>query len=379
MASRPASIQTLPVDVVMEIALCSSSPVNTALLFESLCTSFHADISSYNLFWKRVCEDTFEPKTVLSALPQDRTVATVWKEVYRSSLLIFLNEKARREVAFTFHLYTAKKSPYAVILLKYGRRKWRMVSWNRDTNEVVRGQWLMESIRPKECELSPTGSMFIYSYVDVELNINHAHTCVSAPPFFTALCYLYGGKWRNHGGGTWTTDTEFVFHEDSGVGYIGDRGNICRIPDGLKYTKEPQFMNHRPDHITSRQHPRFPNCYLDTSYRRMVYRVGESIFLRSLDNDADTLESYSETEAEVRDQPEEIAYFHVTVRETDQLLCNFDGEGFANIPYPSKSLNTASIVKGGTPAISIRKTFSGFRGRLYVDQNDMRDTLKRLG
>lgn len=108
------------------------------------------------------------------------------------------------------HLYHARDAARTVILRQGPTRLWRMILWDRDTDNFHDGQWLYFALDGQWSQ--PTRG---------------SYTVISRPPFFTALrLYPQGDTWG--GGGFFVDATRFC------VTAWGKPAALRRSEDGLE-------------------------------------------------------------------------------------------------------------------------------------------------
>ncbi len=99
------------------------------------------------------------------------------------------------------------------VVFRRGPSKWvQLIQWNLDNDTFECGQWVEKKIRPRRCDLSPSGKYLIY-LVD---NFEHmpSRTVVSRPPYWTAIAaWEHEGALYGSGGG--------LFHNESEVALNG--------------------------------------------------------------------------------------------------------------------------------------------------------------
>lgn len=81
------------------------------------------------------------------------------------------------------HVVMARDSPVAVIFRRGPTKQVRMLSWNRRTDEITGGQWLMGRVYEERSSLSPDGQLLVY----FAMRNGKPWTAVSRPPHFTPL------------------------------------------------------------------------------------------------------------------------------------------------------------------------------------------------
>ncbi len=113
---------------------------------------------------------------------------------------------ARRPPAkTTTYGIVARDAPRVVVFRRGPTRHMQLLVWDLRDDTVVAGQWLVASVDPGPCGVSPNGELLVY---DARRGAT-TYTAVSRPPYFTALAYLpYSSPWT--GGGFFTSDTSIV-------------------------------------------------------------------------------------------------------------------------------------------------------------------------
>lgn len=104
---------------------------------------------------------------------------------------------------------TSPASPHAVILRRGPSGQVASLGWNRDTDEVVLGQWLKGRIHEFRCDLSPDGQHFVYfaGNGNPDTPSGGWWTAVSRAPYLHALHFFpQDSAW--HGGGAFTVSGE---------------------------------------------------------------------------------------------------------------------------------------------------------------------------
>ena len=122
----------------------------------------------------------------------------------------------------------SKESNKAVIFRR-GPTKWTQMSiWNFNDDSIEFGQWSKINLRPRRCDLSPSGDYLIY--LNDQGEEKDSFTAICKPPFWTTLC-----KWKHNqpifgsGGGLFKSNTELElnYFTDSNSDFEGN------IPSGL--------------------------------------------------------------------------------------------------------------------------------------------------
>ncbi|NOQ71755.1 MAG: hypothetical protein GQ574_07135 [Crocinitomix sp.] len=116
------------------------------------------------------------------------------------------------------------------VVFRRGPTKWtQMIVWDLESDELEYGQWSKVKLRPRCCDLSPSGKYLIY--LDDQFEENDSTTAISKPPYWAALY-----KWKHHaplfgsGGGVFKSETELELN--------GIRGSAIAteglLPENLK-------------------------------------------------------------------------------------------------------------------------------------------------
>jgi hypothetical protein len=127
------------------------------------------------------------------------------------------------------HLFHARAAARTVILRQGPTRLWRMILWDRDTDNFHEGQCLKHKVYAERCDLSPDGRHFLYFALDGQWSqpTRGSYTVISRPPFFTALrLHPQGDTWG--GGGFFVDATRFC------VTAWGKPAALRRSEDGLE-------------------------------------------------------------------------------------------------------------------------------------------------
>ncbi len=131
------------------------------------------------------------------------------------------------------HLYFAADAHLAVILRQGPTRQFRMILWNRETDDFEDGQWTKNKVYPDRCDLSPDGRHFLYFMLDGHWKSpgEGAYSAISKPPYWTALAlFPEGNTW---GGGGVFIDAQHAL-ASGGDDVIGRADDITRV-----YLQEP--------------------------------------------------------------------------------------------------------------------------------------------
>ncbi len=115
----------------------------------------------------------------------------------------------------------ARYAPTAVVLRRGPTRHVQLLRWDLRTDDVEAGQWLVGTVTPGPCGLSPNGELFVYS----ARKGARRFTAVSRPAYFTALAF-----WEERT--PWTGSGFFAADDRLVLGVLGppDDGGL---PPGL--------------------------------------------------------------------------------------------------------------------------------------------------
>jgi hypothetical protein len=130
----------------------------------------------------------------------------------------------------------ARDAPVAVVFRRGPTRHVRLLRWDLRDDAIEPGQWLIGSVDPGPCGLSPDGELLVYE----ARKAGRTFTAVSRPPYFTALAFWsYVAPWT--GGG---------FFADARTLVLGMRlvDPVGSLPVGLAVTDAWSWfgMNERP-------------------------------------------------------------------------------------------------------------------------------------
>ncbi len=142
----------------------------------------------------------------------------------------------------------------AAIIRRGPNRAHQLIKWNFDTDEVIKGQWLMGAqVLTYNCDISPNGRHVLLAMRDFGVGAGrrterhfgvgdpeHSWTTVSCLPYFTAMGVWFGAQFYG-GGGTWINDKEVALKfKQSEL----DRER-CKVPSGLLVRVEGEDENLR--------------------------------------------------------------------------------------------------------------------------------------
>jgi hypothetical protein len=85
----------------------------------------------------------------------------------------------------TTHAIVARDADVAIVLRRGPTRHVRLLTWDLRDDTVRGGQWLVGTVHFGACGVSPDGELFVYS----ARKGGRTFTCVSRPPYFTALAF----------------------------------------------------------------------------------------------------------------------------------------------------------------------------------------------
>ncbi len=129
------------------------------------------------------------------------------------------------------HLFFARDNDRAVILRQGPTRQFRMILWDRATDDFEDGQWLKQKVYVERCDLSPDGEHFLYFALDGHWGSEGkgSFTAISKPPYWTALAlFPVGDTWS--GGGAFLDAGHY--HADGDADIIGRAEGIRRVSQG---------------------------------------------------------------------------------------------------------------------------------------------------
>jgi len=99
----------------------------------------------------------------------------------------------------------ARDAPTVVLFRRGPTRHLRLLAWDLRDDTVRAGQWLVASIDPGPCGVSPNGELLVYE----ARKGGRTYTAISRPPYFTALAYWETvSPWT--GGGFFVDDKTLV-------------------------------------------------------------------------------------------------------------------------------------------------------------------------
>lgn len=113
---------------------------------------------------------------------------------------------------------TSEVSPMAMILRRGPKNRTAALSWNRDTGDVVLGQWLKGTIYAEQADVSPDGKYFLYGASQGRKKW-HCWTAISKVPYLHAVVWV-GQDWPRETGGEFISDTHFQLYS----GHNADAG-----------------------------------------------------------------------------------------------------------------------------------------------------------
>src|SRR5689334_10667690 len=97
------------------------------------------------------------------------------------------------------YVLLARKAPIGVVFRRGPSKQVLLLSWNTETHEIRKGQWLKGRIYEHRCDLSPSGEKLIY-FAANQRQPMYSWTAVSRPPFLTALAlWPKGDAWGGGG------------------------------------------------------------------------------------------------------------------------------------------------------------------------------------
>ena len=136
----------------------------------------------------------------------------------------------------------ARKSPRALILRRGPSKQVLAILWHTDTDEFHAGQWFKGRIHEHRCDLSPSGTRFIY-YAESHRGPFKQWTAISRPPFLTALA-LWAGGGSFGGGGIF--DGERAIRLNNGGLKLRPEKNF-RLPPS--FVVKPYLANENPKQL----------------------------------------------------------------------------------------------------------------------------------
>ncbi|MCA8962663.1 MAG: hypothetical protein KDC38_19190 [Planctomycetes bacterium] len=129
----------------------------------------------------------------------------------------------------------ARERPVALILKRSPRRWIQFLRWDLECDEIEPGSWLHTRLRPRYCDLSPDGRLFVYKSLRHD-QWNHWNTVVTAvcrPPWATAL--VGWTSYKGEGGGRFDSNRCLVTHIHSPTSTIGS------APEWLTIEQQPLY------------------------------------------------------------------------------------------------------------------------------------------
>ena len=142
-----------------------------------------------------------------------------------------MSSKRVQKPTIRLHLFFASDNDRAVILRQGPTRQYRMILWNRDTDQFEDGQWIKNKIYVERCALSPDGQHFLYFILDGKWNSDAmgSYSVLSKPPYWTALSLFPQGD-------TWTGESLFIdnvhYFAWGGPDIIGRDDGLSRVTFG---------------------------------------------------------------------------------------------------------------------------------------------------
>ncbi len=111
------------------------------------------------------------------------------------------------------HVLLARKSPYAVIIRRGPAKITCTIGWNRETDEMLVGQWFKGRIYEGKADLSPDGKHLIYfaGNYKFDTETNGTWTAISVAPYIKAIS-LWPVSGTYHGGGLFLNDSTVFIH-----------------------------------------------------------------------------------------------------------------------------------------------------------------------
>lgn len=137
------------------------------------------------------------------------------------------------EPVIRLHLFFARENSKAVILRQGPSKVFRMILWDRDTDQFEDGQWMRHKIYTEWCDLSPDGRYFLYYALDGKWGAEShgSYNALSRPPYFTALALFPEGTTYSSGG-RFLDHIHYVVSGDADI--IGRDEGLVRL-----YRKQP--------------------------------------------------------------------------------------------------------------------------------------------
>ena len=152
---------------------------------------------------------------------------------------------ARRAPKTTTHGIVARDAEVAIVLRRGPTRRVRLLRWNLRDDTVQGGQWLEGTVTSGACAVSPSGELFVY----FARKAGRTFTCVSRPPYFTALAF-WASELPWTGGGFFAEDDHIVL----GLTHAPDEGALPPDQDvsASAVFVEPQAVGRRKWRIWDR-------------------------------------------------------------------------------------------------------------------------------
>jgi hypothetical protein len=137
--------------------------------------------------------------------PRSRSVCDPGRGLALSFTRYALHFVARHDHPARTFAIVARDAPVAVVFRRGPTRHVRLLRWDLRSDVIEPGQWLVGSVDPGPCGVSPNGELLVYEARKGE----RTFTAVSRPPYFTALAFWsYAAPWT--GGGFFADDRTLV-------------------------------------------------------------------------------------------------------------------------------------------------------------------------
>lgn len=108
------------------------------------------------------------------------------------------------------HVLLAEDSREALVIRRGPTKQVQLISWQRDKDTFIAGQWFKGRIYERRCDLSPSGKYFLYFAASHKPPL-YSWTAVSRPPYFSALAlWPKGDCWG--GGGLFESDKKLLLN-----------------------------------------------------------------------------------------------------------------------------------------------------------------------
>lgn len=115
------------------------------------------------------------------------------------------------------HVLLARKEPVGLIIRRGPAKSVCTILWDRESDEIVLGQWMRGRIYERRSDLSPDGRHFIYFAMNGrwKSQAKGAWTAISRVPYLKAISlFAKGDCW--HGGGLFLTNRDFWLNDGYG-------------------------------------------------------------------------------------------------------------------------------------------------------------------